>query len=191
MTGSFDLAALTLSDAIVSPKGVKTASLSYTGKPVVWQPDAQLVLFEPSAFQNAEASRVNLVMRASQQALDALTARDAYMIQFCTQHSQHLFGEPLSQDEVKSRYAPCLKASDKGRDPSLKAKMNVKGSGKLRCWDDARAQCEQPLAWSGCVVQPRIMLKCLWVMPNEFGCLLECSDVLIHETCKPVFECPF
>ena len=78
---AFDLAALTLSNPVAGAKGAKTATLSYQNKPIIWQPDAQTVAFEPTAYQNeVNATRVNLVMRASLQTVETLTELDEHMI---------------------------------------------------------------------------------------------------------------
>ena len=73
---TFDLAALVLGDPVTGAKGTKLAPLSYGNQPVLWVPDTQFVAYEPSAFQNDEATWVSLVMRASPQAATALTALD-------------------------------------------------------------------------------------------------------------------
>ena len=188
---AFDLSSFTLGSPTVGVKGTKVVPITYHGKPVIWQPDAQTVAFEPSAYQNEASTRVNMVMRSSQQAVEALTALDEFMLELCAQNSETIFGETLPIEEVKLRYNPCLKQSSKGYEPTFKAKIILSGKSKLRCWDDERKLCDAPDAWSGCMVQPRIVLKCLWVMPKEFGCLFECTDVLIHEAAEPVAECPF
>jgi hypothetical protein len=188
---SFNLNGLTLSTPVSGVQGAKLVPLSYQGKPVLWQPDTQTVAFEPSAFQNEASLRVNMVMRASQQATDALTELDEFIMQYCAENSEAIFGKVLPIEDVRLRYNRCLKQSDKGYEPTFKAKIMLSGKGKLKCWDDERKPCNVPDAWIGCVVQPRIVLKCLWVMPKEFGCLLECTDVLIHEACEPCAECPF
>ena len=79
MTSTFDLEALTLSNPVTGAKGAKTVPITYRGKQVVWQPDSQIVAFQPTAFQNETATRVNLVMRASQQAVESLTALDQHI----------------------------------------------------------------------------------------------------------------
>jgi len=77
---TFDLSGITVGAPVVSAKGVKTVPLSYNGNPITWLPDTQIVAYQPSAFQNEEATRVNLVMRASPSAIEALSSLDDYMI---------------------------------------------------------------------------------------------------------------
>ena len=189
-SSAFDLTALTLSNPVAGAKGAKTATLSYQNKPIIWQPDAQTVAFEPTAYQNeVNATRVNLVMRASLQTVETLTELDEHMINICTLNSENLFGRSLSSEDVKLRYSPCLKKSDK-YDSTFKAKINLSGKGQLKCWDGERKPRDAPATWIGSSVQPRIALRCIWIMPKEFGCLFECSDVLIGEA-TPENVCPF
>ena len=187
-SSTFDLAALTLSDPVTGAKGAKLAPLSCAGKPVVWQPEAQFVVYEPSAFQNEEATRVNLVMRASPQAVTDLTDLDDRILELCALQSINLFGKALTSEELRLRYTPCLKPSTKGYEPTFKVKVNMSGRGKLKCWDPEAKQRDPPHSWIGCSVKPRVVARSLWIMPKEFGCLLECSDVLIDEA-EP--QCPF
>ena len=191
MASNFDLAAITLSDPVNGAKGAKIAPVSYLGKPIVWMPDAQVVAYEPSAFQNEEASRVNLVMRASQEAVESLTAFDEHIIALCTEHSANLFGKTLTLEEVKLRYTPCLKQSSKGYEPTFKTKINLSGRGQVKYWDSQSMPCKAPESWIGYSIKPRVVVKCLWLMPKEFGCLFECTDVLINEACPETFVCPF
>ena len=188
MATTFDLEALFLSDPVTSAKRAKTSALSCNGVPIVWHPEVQRVVYEPSAFQNEDVSRVNLVMQASPQAIEVLSALDARMIEICTENSARLFGKTLTQEEVALRYTPCLKKSEKGYEPTFKAKINLSGRGKLKCWNSSRELREAPESWTGCSVKPVINVRCLWVMPKSFGCLLECSNVLVDEAGP---QCPF
>ena len=185
---TFDISDITVGAPVVSAKGAKTVPLSYNGNPITWLPDTQIVAYQPSAFQNEEATRVNLVMRASPSAIEALSSLDEYMIDVGVSQSERFFGKVLTRDEVIMRYNPCLKKSDKGYEPTFKAKINLSGRGKLKCWSMDKTQREVPEAWCGCSVQPRITVRSIWVMPKEFGCMFECSDILIDEAGP---ECPF
>ena len=189
MAATFDLPALTVSDPVTSARGAKTSALSYAGAPIAWAPEAQHVVYEPSAFQNEDATRVNLVMRASPQVADALSALDERVIDICTEDSVRLFGKALTREEVALRYSPCLKKSDKGYDPTFKVKISTSGRSKLRCWNASREIREAPETWVGCSVKPIVNLRCLWFMPKAFGCVLECSNLMVDDGAEA--ECPF
>ena len=82
MSSSFNLADVTLGETPAGD-GLKAVPLSSSGCQILWTPDAQTVAFEPSAYQNEDAKRVNLVMRASPQAAQALEELDAYILDLC------------------------------------------------------------------------------------------------------------
>ena len=189
MSASFNFTDITLG-VLPAGDGLKAVPLSSSGCQILWTPDAQTVAFEPSAYKNEDAKRVNLVMRASPQAAQALEELDAYILDLCKQNSSRLFGEELSSETLASRYVPCLKRSDKGGDPIFKAKIELEGHWKLKCWNQDRDLCDPPCEWSGRSVRPRIALKCIWLTANgSFGCQLQCSDILLlpHEE----VACPF
>ena len=68
MSSSFNLADVTLG-VTPSGDGLKAVPLSSSGCQILWMPDAQTVAFEPSAYQNGDSKRVNLVMRARRRRL--------------------------------------------------------------------------------------------------------------------------
>ena len=110
----FDIQALTMGDVVVSGKGAKTVSILAGGNPIVWQPEAQAVCYEPTSFNGEDVSRVNLVLRASPAAVDALATLDAAIIRLVTTHSVRLFGKQLTDTEVHTKYNRSLKESEKG-----------------------------------------------------------------------------
>ena len=181
---AFDLQAITLGDVSISGKGAKSAPLSLNGGPFNWQPDAAQVVYEPTSFSGEEVARVNLVMRANAEVERQLTMLDEYVIGLATLESVKLFGKPMSEEEVKLRYNPLLKKSDKGYPPTFKAKVNL---AKLRCWDMSKQRREAPEAWTQCAVTPKILIKSLWFLSKEFGVLCEISDLLVDEASQ---ECP-
>ena len=132
---TFDLAALALSDPVTSARGAKTAALSHGGKPVVWQPEPQAVVYEPSSIQNEDSTRVNLVMRATPRVVEVLEELGDYLVAFCSEHSLRLFGKVMTLVDVQLSYIPCLKKSDKGYEPTFKVKIATEGRGKLKCWE--------------------------------------------------------
>ena len=63
-SANIDLASLALGDVVTTGKGAKQILLSTLGgEPVVLKPkDALTVLFEPSAYNQPDATRVNLYL---------------------------------------------------------------------------------------------------------------------------------
>ena len=80
MSANIDLKNLKLGDFIVSSKGAKSIPLTtHDGKPVIWQPSECLTpCFEPSAFNDPEASRGNLSLTPSDSIERHLKAVDTF-----------------------------------------------------------------------------------------------------------------
>ena len=188
-TAVFDLAALTLGHPVVSAKGGKSIPLSYTGRPVVWMPDAQRIAFEPSSFGAENTSRVNLVMNASIKALEQLTALDERILQLAVEESVKIFGRPPPYEEARSRYVTCLKQSAKGYEPTWKTKLNISGKDPVGVWDTDRKRRNPPASWAKATVWPQVTLKSLWFMGNQFGCLFETNNLLVEDAAPQ--GCPF
>ena len=91
------------------------------------------MVYEPTAFNGEEVSRVNLVMRASDDANNALCDLDSHIIELATESSLRLFGKVLTRIEVEGRYNSSVKISDKGYKPTFRAKINIVGRNKVRC----------------------------------------------------------
>ncbi len=63
-SANIDLASLALGDVVTTGKGARQIPLtSISGEAVIWRPkDALTVLFEPSAYNQPDATRVNLCL---------------------------------------------------------------------------------------------------------------------------------
>ena len=132
MSATFDLKALALGDPVTSGKGGKSVPVTYGGAPIVWTPEAQQVLYEPSSFSGEDVSRVNLVLTASVAAIEQLAALDEMIVQLAAYNSVKIFGKEPTVEEVRLRYNPCLKKSEKGYAPTWKAKINLSGRSAVR-----------------------------------------------------------
>ena len=187
MSSSFDHKALQFGEPVTSGKGAKSVGVTSNGKPIVWQPDAQEIAFEPGSFSGEEVSRVNLVMRASALALQELYALDEYIVELASLESTKLFGKSITKEEVRLRYSPCLKVSEK-YPSTFKAKMNMSGRSEVRIWNEEKQPRKEPVSWVNCTVVPKLTFKGLWLMSKEFGCLFEATDLMLTEASV---ECPF
>ncbi len=187
MATAFQISELFLGDMQTNKKGSKTIPVSDANKPIVWTPEAQKVPFEPKSF-NGE-TRVNLVMHASPSVIETLSAFDEQIVQACFADSLRIFGKALTLEEVRLRYTPCLKISDKGYEPTWKAKISI-SEPAVKCWNADKTPCALPESWTRRKVQPRIVFRCLWFMPTAFGCLCECTDALLSES-ETKDKCPF
>ncbi len=185
---SIDPVTLSMGDVVTNLKGAKTIPLSANGTPAVWTPEFCQVAFQPTAFGGEDVPRVNLVMKVSEEVICTLTALDHYLMGLLSVNSAKVFGKDMTIDEVKARFSPSIKTSEKGYSSTFKCKIMLEGKGAVKCWDMEKQKRDAPEDWTLCRVRPKITVKNLWLMSREVGILFECSDVQIDES--PV-ACPF
>jgi hypothetical protein len=186
---NIDLKTLELGEPAVNAKGAKSVPFTANKLPVTFTPDTPLqVVYEPSGYNDPAAERVNLVMRMTPELLEELTALDVYIVGLLALNSVKVFGKPLTEEEVKAKYSPIVKTSDKGYPPTFKVKLNVGVARKVRVWDAEKRPISAPEAWSQCTVVPKITLKSIWFLSKECGALLETTDVMIATSGG---DCPF
>ena len=185
-----DTSRLACQDIFTTSKGAKTIPLAYKdGKAVIWQPRQPLaVLWEPSAFNDETATRLNISFAPTPEVTKELQAFDAWCVDTLVLESARLLGKTLDRDEVRRRYQPALRVSEKTGATSLRCKMNTAGRNVVKCWDTFRAPRSLPESWTTCAVTPRVALKGLWVMGKELGPVLELQHAMLDEATA---ECPF
>lgn len=186
---AFDATILQIGSVATSGKGAKSAPISLPGdKPAYWQPKVPLLAcYEPSAYQNADATRVNAVLRPAAEHEAELKALDEWCLSFVAENSERLVGRAQSIEQLSGLYQPCLRTSDK-YPPSVRVKMNLQGFSATKFWDEAGKATTAPASWTGCSVWPRIRIKGLWFMAKQFGIVLELSDAKVRQV---ETECPF
>ena len=191
---SFDYSRLSLSDLLVTGKGAKQIPLrqsSPDGKemPLIWQPETPLTpVFEPSAYNDPQATRLNMSLSVPPEAAETLRAFDEWAVNTLALESSRLLGGQLSADEVRRRYQPALRTHEATGSHSVRVKFNTSGKQALKVWDNDRTQREMPEAWLNCTVTPRIRFKGFWIMAKELGPLLDLEHCMIDEAKT---ECPF
>ena len=156
-------------------------ALCKNGDAVTWQFTDLLELpFEASAYNDPEnaATRVTLCVTPSTDMCANFAALDAWCIQTLTQNPTNLVGVKLTPEQVKERYASCLKTSEKGY-TTLRTKINRSGRYALQRYTPSGETREHSLVWRGCSVQPQIVLKGLYMMGHEFGPVLECTHAIV------------
>ena len=185
-----DTSRLACQDVFTTSKGAKTIPLAYRdGTAVVWQPRQPLaVLWQPSAYNDETATRLNISFVPTAEVTEQLRAFDSWCVATLAQESVRLFGTTLDKEEVQRRYQPALRTHEKTGTTSLRCKLNTVGRNAVKCWDTFRASRSLPESWTSCAVTPRIALKGLWVMGKEFGPLLELQHAMLDEATA---ECPF
>ena len=186
---ALDLSALTLGSVVTSGKGAKLAPLTDKGAPVIWAPPGfRGVAFEPKPYLGGEEkNRVNLVLRASDLE-EQLRAIDDWVVSAVATASEELLGKALSAEQVRDRYTPLLKESDK-YPATFRLKMNLHGRTATKLWTPEGARRDAPERWTECEIRPLIVFRGVWIMGREFGLLAETSDLKSQEVGQTT--CPF
>ena len=146
------------------------------------------VLWQPQAFQNAEATRVNICFAPTPEVSSCVESFDAWLFTAIAQSSQRLLGTQLTVDDVKARYQSPLKTHEASGAQALRVKMNLSGRTAVKCWDTFRKPRELPESWTSCTVTPRIAIRSVWLMGRDLGCTLELWQAMLEEASA---ECPF
>ena len=148
------------------------------------------VCFEPTAYGDNVATRVNLVFKPTADVIAQMTELDEFIIRNSASDSVRLFGKARSEEVVRDAYQAIVKTSDKGY-TSIRAKINLAGQYAVKVWDSEKKPIEHPETWRGSVMKPRLVLKGLYFMgTGAFGATLECTDVQIVSSAGSE-ECPF
>ena len=122
---AFDLNA-TLGDVTVTGRGAKQVSVCCPDSQIaVWTLGAMPVAYEPSAFQDPNATRVNMVFRPTPEILSFMDALDNWVLEQVAANSERIFGKPRSDAQLRDMYQPMVKRSEKFP-PQIKAKVNLK-----------------------------------------------------------------
>ena len=181
--------AIQLGELLTNTKGGKSLPLRREGGPVVWQSaEVQKILWQPSAYNDADAKRVPICLEPEETAAQELEEIEKQVVQLLSQQSQSdtkIFGKALAPHEVEARLQSCRKTSARGNN-FLKFKLN---------WDRVRV-CQRPgaagvgdLAGRSCKV--RVELRQCWLMPPSWGILMEVTDLMLMEAAPPQIQCPF
>ncbi len=187
---AIDLGSLCLGDLVTTGKGAKQIPLlCASGESVLWQPkEALTVLFEPSAYNQPDASRVNLCLSVTPAVASSLTDFDEWCVTTLAAQSPKLFGSQLSVEEVRNRFQPTLRIHEASCSQSLRLKMNLSGRAAVRLWSPMGTQISAPHSWSQCTARCRIRLKGFWLMSKDIGVVAEAVDVQLDSA---ETECPF
>ena len=185
-----DLASLALGELQTTGKGAKQIPLSTIGgEAVIWTPkDALTVLFEPSAYNQPDATRVNLCLSVTPAVVSSLQDFDEWSVTTLATQSSKLFGSQLSVEEVRNKFQPTLRVHEATGSQSLRLKMNLSGRAAVHIWSPMGTQISAPPSWSQCSAKFRIRLKGYRLMAKEIGVVAECTDVQL-DTAEA--ECPW
>ena len=170
--------------------------LGAKGEPICFTLPALRSPFDACAYNDPDATRVNLSLEVDSENQDIVQwceALDTWVLQYCSKHCRRLFGKDyLSMSELRPLYYSPLKANEKYGTHLFKTKLN-KGSGRhaVRIWNNGGLPRAAPPDWAGLQVQPRIVLKSMWLQGSRsFGLTFECTDAMITGEEAPQ-SCPF
>ena len=175
-----------LGDVQTSSKGQKSIPISYAndqGDRVFIFPGKLEVPFNPSAFQQPEASRLNLCFTPSDEFKTLIGAIDEQLRQQLLPRLKEAFGNQV--DELN--YHSPLKDAKNGYQ-HVRTKINLDGKGALRCWNTRKQLQAYPEDWTSVSVSPRIWVKSIYILGKECGLTLECLDISVDQ--KQI-TCPF
>ena len=186
----FDLKSLLIKDVTSSGKGSKGADITLlNGLPAYVTLEGLQVAFEPSMFNDPQATRVNIVWRPNERVEAMLTELDEWIVCAVAANPLKYFGKARSEDSIREAYTPILKLSDKYA-PQFKAKLNLTEPCKVRVWDEDKNPRDAPESWIDCTTAPRLKLRSLWFGAAQWGAVLECTDIqVLSEEAAPT--CPF
>ncbi len=185
---SLDTSAIKLGALQVSAKGAKQVPIFYTNdKSVFVQLGPLSTLFEPSAFGDATATRVNLCLSTDTDAEERLRELDAHIVRLLVPETQKLFGTALSEAQLIDRMQPSIRVSGKVY-KSCKMKMNLSGRNAVQIFGMDKSRRDPPESWVGSNVIARVQVKSIWLMNKEWGILYEAPAVQVE--CL-VADCPF
>lgn len=185
--------AIALGELLTNTKGGKSLPLRREGssEPVVWQSaEVQKILWQPSAYNDADAKRVPICLEPEETAGRELEELEQQVVQLLSKHSfsdTKIFGKSLAPHEVEARMQSCRRTSARGNS-FLKFKLNW---DRVRVWDPSGQPLQEfgDLAGRSCKV--RVEMRQCWLMPPSWGILMEVTDLMLMEAAPPQIQCPF
>ena len=109
----FPVDALEIGSVTISGKGAKRAPFTVNGSPVVAKLDPMAVAFEPSAFKDREATRVNFVFHPSDAVVAELDKLDEWILQEVIKDPIRYFAKARSEAQIRESYSPIVKRHEK------------------------------------------------------------------------------
>ena len=173
---------LALSDAAVSARGAKTCALTATGMKLilnVGSREAPLSTpFGATSFGEEQTDRKTVDFRLAGEMLAYFMALDEWMVNYAALHSERLFTKKYTLAQCRENYKPCVR--QQGSYPaSLRCKVNVGGSGGVRCWDVLSQRMPLPDEWRSYELVPRVHISHMWqIGSRDVGLVINVLDCM-------------
>ena len=176
-------------EVTTSAKGQKTAAMHRNGELALWTfGSAATPLFNPSTYGVGDTSgKQSLCLRPGADVLGQAIELDAWAITYCTLMSERMFGKVLSEAQVRDRYSPIVRKSDR-YPPFVKVKISTDKSAP-NYWNENKEPRSAPENWTQCQVLCRARIAGFWFMGNSFGLSVQVVDAQILQ--ETAIECPF
>ena len=147
--------------------------------------------FGASNFNKEETVRLNLDISATESYLAFCEKVDSWALKELAKDTKLYFKRQLSEAELKQAYRPCATPHEKNGvqyAPTIRLKIMMEGPSQIRCWTKEHEPRDPPLDFRNSRLTPLVTVKSLWLMNNQAGALMECSDVVVEEE---DVSCPF
>jgi hypothetical protein len=185
---NFAASQIKLGQLQINPKGAKQVPISLDNDKSLFLRHGPLApLFEPSAFNDPVATRVNLSLSVNDALEHELKSIDDQIVKLLAADSLRFFGSEQTEAQIKDRMLPSIRVSEKGF-KSWRLKMNVSGRNRVQVFDMDKNAIDPPENWVGCGINARVLVKSVWMMAKECGILYEVQAVQA-QACS--VECPF
>ena len=168
-----------------SGEGVKTFPITSGGNEIILHLQGCYSPFEPSSL--TETVRKSLTLKLPVIWEQQFASLESQLLVETAQLSPQLFGTKFSDVDLRTRYKSVTKKN--GDYPmQLRVKVNTEGFHSCRYWDKNRQRIDPPEAHAGLTCTVAVRLRGLWVSPDNFGIVADCTDIQLTEE---VADCPF
>jgi hypothetical protein len=183
---------LALADAATSARDAKTCACTSAGTKLLINVGSRegplSTPFGVTSFGEEQTDRKTLDFRLTGASLDYFQALDEWCIQYVAEHSERLFQKKYTLEQCRENYKPCVRQQG-SYTPSLRCKVNVGGSGAVRCWDVLSQRMPLPDELRNFELIPRVHISHMWQMGNrDFGLVLNVVDCMCMARS---LDCPF
>ena len=180
--------------------GIKLGELQITGrgqksipifqandKPYYVLPKAMDIPFNATAFQNTEATRVNLCYTPDDDVIEQIQAIEGEVKKLLIPRLNEMFGaQAVTLQKQDDWFQSALKTS-KGYQ-TLKTKINLTGKYQTRVWNTNKESLPLPSDWSQYQAKSRLWVRSVWIFGKEAGITFDTTDCILQ---KQERSCPF
>ena len=177
-----------LGDLQISGRGQKSIPLYQAdGKQLYVFPGTMDIPFNASAFQNSDATRVNLCMTPDDNLTDQIHAIEGEVKKQLIPRMQEMFGAQAGTLEKQDEWFQSVIKDSKGYQ-TMRTKINLIGKYQTRVWNQRKESMPLPSDWSAFQVKPKLWIRAVWIMGKEAGLVIDCTDAQLEEIQR---SCPF